>query len=211
MPRQTHFDRVRALVSAQSGVPEAEISLETRLLEDLGIDGDDGLDFLAAFADEFGVDLASVAPLNYFNEEGAFTGHATLVPVAARLSPAFRARLRRAARGMRSLRLRDLVASARAGRWIRPPLPRGDADLTRIGPGGAVVLCGSVALPLLLGLWQYTHLGAPAARATGVALGILALVWALLAARLLAALPWLRRLDAAATFEEQAQDLSAAR
>ena len=209
MARQTHFDRVRALVSRASGVPEAEITLEARLREDLGLDGNEGRAFLAAFAAEFGVDMAQIEPLNYFDEPAAFTGYATLVPVAARLSPAFRARVRRATRGLRALRVRDLVASARAGRWLRPPLPRGDADLTRLGPTGAVLLVGSVALPALLGYWQYAELGAPPARAAGVALGVLALVWGLLAARLLAALPWLRRLDAAAAREEQA--LSAAR
>ena len=208
MARQTHFDRVRALVSRQTGVPEDEISAETRLYEDLGMDGDAGLDFLAAFAHEFDVDLAPVAPLNYFNDQAAFTGYATLIPVAARLSSAFRARVRRAARGLRSLRVRDLVASARAGRWIRPPLPRGDADLTRLRPGGWAMLAGSVALPLLLGLWQHAHLGAPPGRAAGLALGVLAVIWAMLAARLFAAIPWLNRLEAAAAREEDA--LSAA-
>lgn len=202
MARQTHFDRVAALVSAHSGVPVAELTLETRLLEDLGMDGDDGSEFLAAFAEEFGVDVRRIAPLNYFNDEHAFTGYATLVPVVARLSPAFRARTRRAARGMRALRLRDLVASARAGRWIRPPLARADADLTRLRPRDAAILGLSVLLPAALGLWQHVHLGAPPGRAAGVALGVMVLLWALLAARFLAALPWLTRLEAAAASEE---------
>lgn len=204
MARQTHFDRLAALVSAHSGVPVAELTLETRLLEDLGMDGDDGVEFLAAFAEEFGVDIGAVAPLNYFNDEHAFTGYATLVPVMARLSPAFRARARRAARGLRALRLRDLVASARAGHWIRPPLPRGDADLTRLPPAGAAILAGSVVLPLGLGVWQHVHIAASPARAVGLSLGTLAILWLLLAARFLAALPWLSRLDAAAAHEEAA-------
>lgn len=204
MARQTHFDRVAALVAAHSGVPAAELTLETRLLEDLRLDGDDGVELLAAFGEEFGVDMAGVAPLNYFNDAHAFTGYATLVPVVARISPAFRARARRAARGLRTLRLRDLVASARAGRWIRPPLPRGDADLTRLSPAGAAMLIASVALPLALGLWQHLYITAPPARAIGIALGTLAILWLLLAARFLAALPWLRRLDAAAAHEEAA-------
>jgi len=204
MPRQTHLDRVRALVSRHAGVPEAEIAPETRLYEDLGLDGEAGLAFLAAFADEFGIDLRPVAPLNYFNEPAAFTGYATLVPVAAWLSQAFRARLRRAARGLRAVRVRDLVASARAGRWIRPPLPRADADLTRLGPGGAALIAGCVLGPLALGLWQHAHLGAPPIRAAGLTLGVMGLLWALLLARFLAALPWLRRLEAAAAHEEAA-------
>ena len=204
MARQTHFDRVAALVSAHTGVPAAELTLETRLLEDLRMDGDDGTEFLAAFGEEFGVDVTGLAPLNYFNDEHAFTGYATLLPVAAWASPGFRARVRRAARGMRALRLRDLVASARAGHWIHPPLPRGDADLTRLRPWDAIIVVASVALPAALGLWQHIHLGAPPGRAAGVALGVMVLLWAILAARLVAALPWLRRLDAAAAHEEAA-------
>ena len=70
MGQQRHFDRVRGLVSGQSGVPEAEITLETRLVEDLGIDGDDGDELLQAFAHEFGVDMSNMDPLNYFGDEG---------------------------------------------------------------------------------------------------------------------------------------------
>ena len=103
MGRQSHFDRVRGLVSGQTGAPESEITLETRLFEDLRMDGDDGDEFLAAFGDEFGVDTAPVAPLNYFNDESSFTGPSLLIPVVACLSPAFRARVERASRGLRAL------------------------------------------------------------------------------------------------------------
>jgi len=67
MGHQRHFERVRELVSRQCGVAEAEITPETRLVEDLGIDGDDGTELLEAFADEFGVDMSGMAPLNYFD------------------------------------------------------------------------------------------------------------------------------------------------
>ncbi len=204
MGQQSHFDRVRGLVSGQTGVPESEITLETRLFEDLGMDGDDGTELLAAFGDEFGVDISGLAPLNYFNDESSFTGYSLTVPVAAFLSPAFRARVERASRGLRALSVRDLVASARARRWITPPLARSDANLTRLSWWGRLVLAGSVALPLLLGLRQYASAGVTAGRAAEFALWSLLLFWGLLGAKFLASLPWLRRLDAAATAEEQA-------
>jgi len=204
MGQQSHFDRVRGLVSGQSGVPASEITLETRLFEDLGMDGDDGHEFLVAFGDEFGVDISGLAPLNYFNDESSFTGYSLTVPVAAFLSPAFRARVEAASRGLRALSVRDLVASARARRWITPQAARSDANLTRLSWWGRLVLAGSVALPLLLGLRQYAGAGVSAGRAVEIALWALLLVWGLLGAKFLASLPWLKRLDAAASFEEQA-------
>ncbi|MGR3715148.1 MAG: DUF1493 family protein [Thermohalobaculum sp.] len=204
MGQQSHFDRVRGLVSGQSGVPETEITLETRLFEDLGMDGDDGAELLAAFGDEFGVDIRGLAPNNYFNDETTFTGYSLMIPVIAFLSPVFRAWVERASRGLRALSVRDLVASARARRWIAPQAARGDANLTRLSWSGRLVLAGSVALPLFLGLRQYAGAGVSAGRAVEIALWSLLLLWGLLGAKFLLALPWLKRLDEAATFEEQA-------
>ncbi len=203
MGQQSHFDRVRGLVSGQSGVPEAEITLETRLFEDLGMDGDDGADLLAAFGDEFGVDIRGLAPNNYFNDETTFTGYSLMIPVITFLSPTFRAWVERASRGLRALSVRDLVASARARRWITPQVARSDASLTRLSWSGRLVLAGSVALPLFLGLRQYAGAGVSAGRAVEIALWSLLLLWGLLGAKFLASLPWLKRLDEAATFEEQ--------
>jgi acyl carrier protein len=204
MGQQSHFDRVRGLVSGQSGVPASEITLETRLFEDLGMDGDDGADLLAAFGDEFGLDIRGLAPLNYFNDESSLTGYSLTVPVAAFLSPAFRTRVEAASRGLRALSARDLVASARARRWIAPQVARSDANLTRLSWWGRLVLVGSVVFPLLLGLRQYIGAGVSAGRAVEIALWSLLLFWGLLGAKFLLALPWLKRLDAAASFEEQA-------
>jgi acyl carrier protein len=204
MGQQRHFDRVRGLVSGQSGVPVEEITLETRLFEDLRMDGDDGVEFLTAFGDEFGVDISPVAPLNYFNDESTFAGYSLMIPVIAFISPAFRARVERAARGLRALSVRDLVAIARAGSWITPQLARSDANLTRLSWWGRLVLAGSVAFPVFLGLRQYVEAGVSTGRAVEITLWSLLLFWGLLGAKYLLALPWLNRLDAVATFEEQA-------
>lgn len=210
MPRQTHFDRVRALVSRHSGVPEAEITLESRLVEDLGIDGDDGHEFLEAFAHEFGVDLSRMHVFNYFEDEPPFSGASSLIPVVAMFSKRFREYLRHVARGRRTITVRNLVASARAGHWIRPAVAREDADLTRLGWWSRLVLAGSIGFPAGLGLWSI-YQGAPVAYAVGGVSFVVALIWALLIIQFLASLSWLRALDAAATFEEGAQALSAAR
>jgi acyl carrier protein len=204
MGQQRHFDRVCGLVSGQSGVPVSEITLQTRLFEDLRMDGDDGAELLAAFGDEFGIDITPVAPLNYFNDESSFSGYSLMVPVVAFLSPAFRARVARASRGLKALSVRDLVASARARRWITPTVPRSDANLTRLSWWGRLVLAGSAAFPVYLGIRQYVSAEASIGRAFEITLWSLLLFWGLLGAKFLLALPWLKRLDAAATFEEQA-------
>jgi acyl carrier protein len=204
MHHQRHFDRVRGLVSGQTGVPESEITLETRLYEDLGMDGDDGDEFLAAFADEFGLDIGGVAPLNYFNDESALSEYSMMIPAIAVVSRRFRAHARRCVRGVRALSVRNLVASAQARRWIRPQVARSDADVTRMTWWARLVLAGSAAGPALIGLRQYLSDGVTAGRAAEIATWTLLMLWVLLGAKFLLALRWLRRLDAAASFEEAA-------
>ena len=204
MGQQSHFDRVRGLVSGQSGVPEAEVTLETRLFEDLGMDGDDGHELLEAFADEFGVDMSRMAPYNYFDDEPPRFWYSSLIPVVAFISPRFCTYVRHVSRGRRTITVRGLVASARTRRWIAPQVARSDADLTRLSWWGRLVLAGSVALPLFLGLRQYAGAGVFAGSAAYDALWLLLLLWGLLGAMFLLELRWLKRLDAAASFEEQA-------
>lgn len=45
------------------------LTLETRVNLDLGVDGDDGAEFLNAFAKRFAVDIASFANERYFGPE----------------------------------------------------------------------------------------------------------------------------------------------
>jgi acyl carrier protein len=203
MGQQSHFDRVRGLVSGQSGVPVSEITLETRLFEDLGMDGDDGHEFLEAFADEFGVEMSRMAPFNYFDDEPPLSWSSSLIPVVASFSRRFRTYVRHVSRGRRAITVRGLVASARAGRWITPKAARGDADLTRYSWWSRTILTASLGFPLILGFWGYHYDSDSFAQAAGGTLLVLLLLWALLIAKFLAALPWLRRLDAAATHEEQ--------
>jgi acyl carrier protein len=196
MGQQRHFDRVRGLVIGQSGVPTAEITLETRLVEDLGMDGDDGHELLETFANEFGVDMSRMASLNYFSDEGAGLPIPSLVPLLSCISSRFRGYVRNAARGRRELTVRNLVASARAQRWITP------AHGQLAGPDRLTWLNASlVGLTLLIAAWlgvaALIHLSPPGLLFSA-AIGIALLI------RLRTDLSVLRRLDAAASFEEQA-------
>lgn len=187
MEQQSHFERVRDLVSGQSGVPASEITLETRLVEDLGMDGDDGHEFLEAFANEFDVDLSRMASLSYFDDEGVGLPVPSLVPLFSLVSPRFRGYVRHAARGRRVLTIRGLVALARARRWITPAQrpARGPDQLTWVG--GLFI-----GVALLIPTWL--SVGALVYLSTG-GLAWSAVIWAALYFRLRRDLAWLRRHD----------------
>jgi len=202
MGHQRHFERVRALVSRHAGVPKAEITPETRMFGDLGIDGDTGLELLEAFADDFGVDMSGMAPLNYFEGEPPFSGRSCLIPLVARLNPRFRAYVRHVARGRREITVRDLIVSARTQRWIAPSVRRRDADLTRFAFGDLCIMAGSIGLPIALAAWSITNEATSPQFALGGALFVLALLWALLILNFVKSFHWLHRLDAAAAHEE---------
>ncbi|MDH3669328.1 MAG: DUF1493 family protein [Paracoccaceae bacterium] len=206
MGPQNHFERVRALVSRNSGAPESQITPETRLAEDLGVAGDDGEDLLIAFGDEFGIDVTDVAFIDYFGGETLFQSETNnlFTPFAAAAFPRFRAFARRAVRGRRSVRVRDLVSIARAGKWSRPPVFPADNDPTRFGIYTFLMASGSLVLPVLVGLWRYAISDVAAPSALGTAFILFAAILVILAIRFLFTLPWLRRLDAAATHEENA-------
>jgi hypothetical protein len=204
MAQQRHFDRVRGLVSGYTGVPEAEITLETRLVEDIGLDGDTGHEFLESFADEFGVDMSRMDPFNYFDDEPPLYWFSSAIPILALLSPAFRRYVRHATRGRRAVTVRSLVASARAGVWKRPEQGRTDIDPPRL-TGRTAIAAAMLAgfFVALTGASYHLFLLIGAQEAWGLAV-VLAILWGLLALKIAMALHWLRRLGQAAAFEEQA-------
>jgi len=63
-------DKVVRFVAREARVDPGVLSLSMSLLEDLGIDGDDAIDFFNAFAEEFGVNLSGFDPKKYFGPEG---------------------------------------------------------------------------------------------------------------------------------------------
>jgi hypothetical protein len=88
--------RVRQLVAAERGMVLEDIAIDSRLLEDLGMEGDDAVKFFRRFAREFGVDLAGMRWRRHFSAEGFFSWWIPDIPVT----------------------VRDLVNAASAKRWL---------------------------------------------------------------------------------------------
>lgn len=98
---------VRQLLHDFTGVAPARIHGDTTLQEDLGLEGDDAGDLMAAYAERFNVDLRDFEFERYFDVEGAFN------PIRFLVLRLFRpGRLRRP-----PIRVSQLVAAAEAGRW----------------------------------------------------------------------------------------------
>jgi hypothetical protein len=104
--------RVVAFVAAQCGVSSDRIRPQTTLLGDLGIDGDDGIELLEQFADEFAVDLARCNPTRHFGPEGLWPWAPIywLILALRRGTPEQRARLS-------PISVADLIHAAEIGRW----------------------------------------------------------------------------------------------
>ena len=64
--------RVRAFTVKQGAVTEKEVMGNPCLERDLGIYGDDAIEFIVAFGKEFNVDVSTFRAAEYFNPEGDF-------------------------------------------------------------------------------------------------------------------------------------------
>ena len=58
------IDKVKKLISAQLNVPEAKITEDSRLIEDLGADSLDTVELLMAFEEEFGISIPDEEAMN---------------------------------------------------------------------------------------------------------------------------------------------------
>jgi hypothetical protein len=67
------LDRVMDFVSDFWGAPKDRLAGETSVNEDLGVDGDDGVEFMLAFGERFAVDLTAFPHDKYFGPEAAAT------------------------------------------------------------------------------------------------------------------------------------------
>jgi hypothetical protein len=94
-------------------VDKARLRLDTTLLGDLGIDGDDGLELMADFGRKFNVDLMQFEPSKHFGPEGGcFPPLALYVLLRTWVmgDP-------HEAVGLLPISIRDLVRAAEAGKW----------------------------------------------------------------------------------------------
>ena len=99
-------ERVFGIVGHHTGVSREELSLQTDLSGDLGVDGDDGCELLRRLGEEFAINLEAVEIGRHFGPEGAFNPFALL-------SPSWWRRRREHV----PIRIHGLVEAAKAGKW----------------------------------------------------------------------------------------------
>jgi hypothetical protein len=68
--RNSATDRVFDFVAQFCKVPRTELRVETKLAQDLGLDGDDAAEFIDIFAKGFQVDMATFRFERHFFSEG---------------------------------------------------------------------------------------------------------------------------------------------
>ena len=103
-------DEVKRFVADALAVRIERLTLVTRQFHDLGVDGADGLEFMAAFGQHFGVDTSEFKASLHFGPEAGCNPFLFLVlrmyrPRSLRLVP---------------ITVGDLVEAARSGRWHSP-------------------------------------------------------------------------------------------
>jgi acyl carrier protein len=101
-------DEVKRLVAEKMAVRAEQLTPATRLLQDIGVDGADGWELMAAVGARFGIDMSGFQADLHFGPEGdAVTGW------AARLFGGERRRFV-------PITVGDLVTAARSGQWRTP-------------------------------------------------------------------------------------------
>lgn len=102
--------RLAALLEREQGYPASRVTRETRLRHDAGMDGDDAVEFLEAYAQEFGVDMAGFRFYHHFGPEGCNPWWLLVRPWWMRVADV-------------PLTVGDLEDGARAGQWDFPYPP----------------------------------------------------------------------------------------
>lgn len=105
---------VKTVVSDSFGVRVRDLSLDTTLFGDLGMDGDDATEFFQRFAEVFEVDLTDLDLSKHFNPEG--WGCLLSLPASIR---AWQSGDPHSAAGLIPISIRDLTEAAQRKRWIR--------------------------------------------------------------------------------------------
>ena len=96
------FEQVRTFIAEFSSVRKDRIFAETRINDDLGIDGADGEELLEAFCARFGVDASTFPPHKYFGPEAAANPLSVILSIARRVTTGSWS-------GLSPLTVRDLV------------------------------------------------------------------------------------------------------
>lgn len=102
-------DDLLTFLASELGVDRSRLNEATRLREDLGVDGEDGEDLLAAFAKSFSIDLTGLDLSRHFGPEAGPSPIVWIWWVVTFSWPK-----------LEPIRVGDLQASVNAGRWLAP-------------------------------------------------------------------------------------------
>ena len=105
---------VMAFVAEFRNEPESRLTGETSLNEDLGVDGDGGIELLQAFSARFAVDLSAFPHDKYFGPEASATPLSFIEAIILRLTTGSWSKLC-------PLKLRQLAEAVELGRWVESP------------------------------------------------------------------------------------------
>lgn len=64
------FEKIKEFTIKQTGVSAKDVVENAEIENDLGISGDDAMEFIIAFGKEFNVDISSFMAADYFSPEG---------------------------------------------------------------------------------------------------------------------------------------------
>ena len=64
------FESIKKFTVTKTGVSDNEVTESAGLESDLGVSGDDALDYIVAFGKEFKVDVSKFMAADYFSPEG---------------------------------------------------------------------------------------------------------------------------------------------
>ena len=64
------FDKLKAFVIKEAAVEDEEVTRDAKIENDLGLTGDDAMDFLIAYGKAFNVDVTKFMAADYFDAEG---------------------------------------------------------------------------------------------------------------------------------------------
>jgi hypothetical protein len=107
---KSEIDEVKKLVSKEFSVKFGKLTNETRLLHDLGMDGDDAREFMQVFSKNFQVDLSEFEFCQYFGEEAG----------AEPITLIYYLLFKSARPKFVPITISDLTNSAERKKWIKP-------------------------------------------------------------------------------------------
>lgn len=64
------FNKLKSFVIKEAAVEDEEVTREAKIENDLGVTGDDAVDFLIAYSKAFNVDVTKFMAADYFDGEG---------------------------------------------------------------------------------------------------------------------------------------------